>query len=374
MLNITKEEIEEGEEPLFPQREIVEVLMSDEVESDAEKRETKDTDRKERGERTKENMIERIVEEEEDKNIAMLNLHGSFFGAKPEQKYALSLTNARSGSKKTYYMPDKRLKTLTDTIANKYLKTERKPDIIVTDKQGQFRNAKWRIFCNRMGMRARTLNPTTNPTMNVTRNPRKREIQVIDLQEEEENIIEENRKIQDIRKQLATIQMRKQKDTEAIPSPMQMRQRAKEEERRRNPEEIDSGDCEEEVELRRGKSVDSVAKKPEKRKEIHKESRSNQRKEKESRKKSIHILNQSIQGEKEENDDSPTMTPKNLKNKETRRRSTMGEHKDGKILTNPQPRRGSEPAKSMKRSIGQSSGAETGDESKKEPVKKKRIN
>lgn len=112
--------------------------------------------------------------------------------------------------KKTYYMPDKRLKTLTDTIANKYLKTERKPDIIVTDRQGQFGNDKWRIFCNRMGMRARTLNPTMNPTMNISRNSRERKIHIIDLREEEENIIERNKIIQDMRNQLATIQVRKQ--------------------------------------------------------------------------------------------------------------------------------------------------------------------
>lgn len=72
--------------------------MSDEAESDAENREIKDFDREERGERAKENMIERIVEEEEGKSIAMLNLHGPpFFGARSEQKYALSLTDARNG-------------------------------------------------------------------------------------------------------------------------------------------------------------------------------------------------------------------------------------------------------------------------------------
>lgn len=131
ILNITKEEVDESDEPLFTQREIVEVLMSDEVESDEEKRVTEKTDTEERGERTEEKMIERIIEEEKDRSITMLNLHGPFFGAKSEQKYALSLTDARNGSKNTYYMPDKRLKTL---IANKYLKTEKKPDIIVTDR------------------------------------------------------------------------------------------------------------------------------------------------------------------------------------------------------------------------------------------------
>ncbi|XP_029673099.1 uncharacterized protein LOC115241474 [Formica exsecta] len=351
-------------------REIVEVLMSDEAESDAENRGIKDFDKKERGERAKENMIERIVEEEEGKSIAMLNLHGPFFGARSEQKYALSLTDARNGSKKTYYMPDKRLKTLTDTIANKYLKTERKPDIIVTDRQGQFRNDKWRIFCNRMGMRARTL----NPTVNIARNSREIEIHVIDLQEEEENIMEQNRKIQDMRSQLATIQVRKQKETEVIPSPMQLCQKAKEKERHRNPKEVDSRDCEE-VRSRRGSDVDSVAKKSERRKETHKESRSNQGNVKESREKDIHILNQSIQNEKgEENNPSPTMTSRDLKHKETRRGSSMRESENEKILTNPQPRRGSEQAKSLKRSIGHSSEAETGDESMREPVKKKRIN
>lgn len=79
---------------------------------------------------------------------------------------------------------------------------------------------------------------------------------------------------------------------------MQPCKKAKEEERRKNPEEMDSGDCEEEIRSRRGSDVDGVAKKSERRKETRKESRSNRGKEIESGEKAIHILNQSIRNDK----------------------------------------------------------------------------
>ncbi|CAL1674560.1 unnamed protein product [Lasius platythorax] len=58
-------------------------------------------------------------------------------------------------------MPDKRLKTLTETLADKHFRAEGKPDVIMTDKQEQFVNDKWRL-CAKLGIRARTTNPTAN--------------------------------------------------------------------------------------------------------------------------------------------------------------------------------------------------------------------
>lgn len=155
-------------------------------------------------------------------------------------------------------MPDKRLKTLTDTITDKYLRTERKLDIIMTDRQGQFRNAKWRIFCNRMEIEARALNTTSNDTPNPTYNPTEKEDDEIDLLEDEENIIIQNEKIQNMKKQLKTIQIKIAKNLENVLSPEQRKIKSREKERQKNPKESNSKDSEEEIQSRRGSDIDSV--------------------------------------------------------------------------------------------------------------------
>ncbi|XP_029679911.1 uncharacterized protein LOC115245642 [Formica exsecta] len=278
ILNIT-EEIEDGEEPLFTQKEIVEVFLSDKGNSEEENRSTRNRETGEKGEQTKERLLEKIAEEEIGKNVAMLNIHGPFFGAKTEQKYALTMTDIRSQAKKTYYMPDKRLKTLTDIIANKYLKTERNPKVIITDRQGQFRNDKWKIFCGKVGIRTRTLNSTANPTVNTAKSPAGKNRYEIDLREEEQNIITENKIIQEMKRQLETIQMRIPKKVEITTSPVLQGTRIRSTEKRDNPKVCSEGDSEEEIQSRRGSENSNTIKESENKRKTHKEPRTKRKKE-----------------------------------------------------------------------------------------------
>lgn len=365
ILNITEEELDEGDEPLFTQREIVEVFLSDE--SEGENRDVKNRETEERRERTNTMAIEKIAEEEKNKNVAVLNLYGPFFGAKLDQKYALMIIDARSGSKKTYYMPDKRLKTLMDTITNKYLRTERKPNAIVTDRQGQFRNAKWRIFCNKLGIEARIPNPTMNPARGSTDRGNSK----IDLQEEEENIIAENRGIREMKKQLETLQKKLSREMEGTPSPAKSRLEPRAKEMQRNTREVNDGDSEMEVHPKRGSDIDSPARRPENREKQHKESISNKTREEEDDEESICILKQSTQsGKMRKVTENPTKTIENLKQKKNRRGSDQREQMNENSLTNIQHRRETESAKDLKRPIE----CVTQDENGNTPVNKKGIN
>lgn len=142
-----------------------------------------------------------------------------------------------------------------------------------------------------MGMRTRTLNPTTNPTANPMKNPAEKVKYEIDLLEEEKNIIAENKRIQEMKKQLETIQMRIPRDLEIITSPAQQKMKSRGKKIQKSPKGGNSEDSEEEIQLRRGSDGSSPIKEPENRGKIHKEPRTKQKKEEEKGNDKIYISN-----------------------------------------------------------------------------------